>query len=32
NVALIGTGVIAVLLILGYLASFPIRRRLGMRD
>ncbi|MGF6887309.1 subtilisin family serine protease [Nocardia sp. GAS34] len=32
NVALIGTGVIAVLLILGYLASFPIRRRLGMRE
>jgi membrane-anchored mycosin MYCP len=32
NVALIGAGVIAVLLILGYLASFPIRYRLGMRD
>ena len=32
NVALIGTGVIAILLILGYLASFPIRRRFGMRD
>ncbi|WP_245402056.1 type VII secretion-associated serine protease mycosin [Nocardia albiluteola] len=32
NVALIGTAVIAVLLILGYLASFPIRRRLGMRE
>ncbi|MQY19589.1 type VII secretion-associated serine protease mycosin [Nocardia macrotermitis] len=32
NVALIGTAVIAVLLILGYLASFPIRRRLGMHD
>lgn len=32
NVALIGTAAIAVLLILGYLASFPIRRRFGMRD
>ncbi|WP_254207131.1 type VII secretion-associated serine protease mycosin [Nocardia alni] len=32
NVALIGSGTIAVLLILGFLASFPIRRRLGMRD
>jgi len=32
NVALIGSAVIVVLLILGYLASFPIRRRLGMRD
>lgn len=32
NVALIGTAVIAVLLILGYLASFPIRRRFGVRD
>ncbi|MFJ1458132.1 type VII secretion-associated serine protease mycosin [Nocardia sp. N2S4-5] len=32
NVALIGTGVIAVLLILGYLASFPIRRRFGVRE
>jgi membrane-anchored mycosin MYCP len=29
NVALIGTGVIAVLLVLGYLASFPIRRKFG---
>ncbi|MGV9674761.1 type VII secretion-associated serine protease mycosin [Nocardia sp. NPDC003482] len=32
NVALIGTAVIAVLGVLGYLASFPIRRRLGVRD
>ncbi|WP_227998577.1 type VII secretion-associated serine protease mycosin [Nocardia australiensis] len=30
NVALIGTGVIVTALILGYLASFPIRRRFGM--
>ncbi|MEV4124670.1 type VII secretion-associated serine protease mycosin [Nocardia sp. NPDC049707] len=30
NVALIGTGVIAAALILGYLASFPIRRRFGV--
>lgn len=32
NVALIGTGVIALLLVLGWLASFPLRRKLGMRD
>ncbi|MFF0491292.1 type VII secretion-associated serine protease mycosin [Nocardia sp. NPDC004068] len=32
DVALIGTAVIAVLGVLGYLASFPIRRRLGVRD
>ncbi|WP_280266824.1 type VII secretion-associated serine protease mycosin [Nocardia wallacei] len=32
NVALIGTGVIAVLLTLGYLASFPIRRKLGVHE
>ncbi|MFF0452362.1 type VII secretion-associated serine protease mycosin [Nocardia africana] len=31
NVALIGTGVIAVLAVLGYLASFPLRRRFGDR-
>ncbi len=30
NVALIGTGVIGGALILGYLASFPIRRRFGV--
>ncbi|MGW0248719.1 type VII secretion-associated serine protease mycosin [Nocardia goodfellowii] len=30
NVALIGTGVIAGTLILGYLASFPIRRKFGV--
>jgi membrane-anchored mycosin MYCP len=30
NVALIGTAIIAVALILGYLASFPIRRRFGV--
>ncbi|WP_328409345.1 type VII secretion-associated serine protease mycosin [Nocardia sp. NBC_00403] len=30
NVALIGTGIIAAALILGYLASFPIRRRFGV--
>ncbi|MBF6061738.1 type VII secretion-associated serine protease mycosin [Nocardia terpenica] len=32
NVALIGTGIIGVLLVLGYLASFPIRRRFGVRE
>ena len=32
NIALIGTGVVAMLLVLGYLASFPIRRRLGVRE
>ncbi|CRY79002.1 membrane-anchored mycosin MYCP [Nocardia farcinica] len=30
NVALIGSGVIAGALVLGYLASFPIRRRFGV--
>jgi membrane-anchored mycosin MYCP len=30
NVALIGTAIIAAALILGYLASFPIRRRFGV--
>ncbi|MFQ6324556.1 type VII secretion-associated serine protease mycosin [Nocardia sp. CWNU-33] len=30
NIALIGTGIIAAALILGYLASFPIRRRFGV--
>ncbi|RJO72382.1 type VII secretion-associated serine protease mycosin [Nocardia panacis] len=32
NVALIGTGIIAAALILGFLASFPIRRRFGIRS
>ncbi|WP_228816293.1 type VII secretion-associated serine protease mycosin [Nocardia transvalensis] len=32
NVALIGTGIVAVLVILGYLASFPVRRMLGVRE
>ncbi|MGW5105709.1 type VII secretion-associated serine protease mycosin [Nocardia sp. NPDC004123] len=32
NVALIGTGVVALLLVLGFLASFPLRRRFGVRD
>ncbi|MEV0293273.1 type VII secretion-associated serine protease mycosin [Nocardia sp. NPDC050710] len=32
DVALIGTSVIAGALILGYLASFPIRRRFGVSD
>ncbi|NEW47472.1 type VII secretion-associated serine protease mycosin, partial [Nocardia cyriacigeorgica] len=32
NVALIGTGIIGGGLILGYLASFPIRRRFGVRE
>lgn len=31
NVALIGTGIITVLAVLGYLASFPIRRHFGER-
>ncbi|WP_308165591.1 type VII secretion-associated serine protease mycosin [Nocardia noduli] len=31
DVALIGTGIIAGTLLLGYLASFPIRRRFGIR-
>ncbi|MBF6192954.1 type VII secretion-associated serine protease mycosin [Nocardia implantans] len=32
NVALIGSGSVAVLLVLGMLASFPIRRRFGVRE
>ncbi|MCM6776131.1 type VII secretion-associated serine protease mycosin [Nocardia sp. CDC159] len=32
DVALIGTAVIGVLAVLGYLASFPIRRRFGVRE
>lgn len=32
NVALIGTGVVALLLVLGFLASFPLRRRFGVHD
>ncbi len=32
DVALIGTGIIAGTLILGYLASFPIRRKFGVRS
>ncbi|MTE11613.1 type VII secretion-associated serine protease mycosin [Nocardia sp. CT2-14] len=32
NVALIGTGVVALLLVLGFLASFPLRRRFDVRD
>ncbi|MFC9892387.1 type VII secretion-associated serine protease mycosin [Nocardia sp. NPDC127579] len=32
NVSLIGTGIIGSALILGYLASFPIRRRFGVRN
>ncbi|WP_324190469.1 type VII secretion-associated serine protease mycosin [Nocardia cyriacigeorgica] len=32
NVALIGTGIIGGTLVLGYLASFPIRRRFGVRE
>ncbi|MEU7631951.1 type VII secretion-associated serine protease mycosin [Nocardia sp. NPDC049220] len=32
NVALIGSGSVIVLLILGMLASFPIRRRFGVRE
>ncbi|MEU6580817.1 type VII secretion-associated serine protease mycosin [Nocardia sp. NPDC046763] len=32
DVALIGTGVVALLLALGFLASFPLRRRFGVRD
>ncbi len=32
DTALIGTGVITLLLTLGWLASFPLRRRLGTRD
>ncbi|MBH0777554.1 type VII secretion-associated serine protease mycosin [Nocardia bovistercoris] len=32
DVALIGTGVIAAALLLGYLASFPIRRRFGVAE
>lgn len=32
NVALIGSGIIGGTLILGYLSSFPIRRRFGIRE
>ncbi|MFE3984261.1 type VII secretion-associated serine protease mycosin [Nocardia tengchongensis] len=32
NVALIGSGVVALLLVLGFLASFPLRRKFGGRD
>lgn len=32
DVALIGSGVVAVLLVLGFLASFPLRRKFGSRD
>ncbi|MFJ4658197.1 type VII secretion-associated serine protease mycosin [Nocardia sp. NPDC088792] len=32
NVALIGSGVIVLLLVLGYLASFPLRRRFGLHE
>ncbi|WP_433592863.1 type VII secretion-associated serine protease mycosin [Nocardia sp. CA-145437] len=32
DVALIGSGVVALLLVLGFLASFPLRRRFGSRD
>ncbi|MEU7764861.1 type VII secretion-associated serine protease mycosin [Nocardia sp. NPDC049190] len=32
NVALIGSGCVAALLVLGMLASFPIRRRFGVHD
>lgn len=32
NVALIGSGSVAILLVLGMLASFPIRRRFGVRE
>lgn len=32
NVALIGTGIVALLLVLGFLASFPLRRRFGIHD
>ncbi|MFE3188655.1 type VII secretion-associated serine protease mycosin [Nocardia sp. NPDC059240] len=32
DVALIGTGIVALLLVLGFLASFPLRRRFGDHD
>ncbi|WP_433523117.1 type VII secretion-associated serine protease mycosin [Nocardia pseudovaccinii] len=32
DVALIGTGIIGTALVLGYLASFPIRRRFGVKS
>ncbi len=32
NVALIGTATVGVIAVLGYLASFPLRRMLGSRD
>ncbi|AYF76632.1 type VII secretion-associated serine protease mycosin [Nocardia yunnanensis] len=32
DVALIGTGIVALLLVLGFLASFPLRRRFGVHD
>ncbi|MFF0635552.1 type VII secretion-associated serine protease mycosin [Nocardia sp. NPDC004151] len=32
DVALIGSGVVALVLVLGFLASFPLRRRFGGRD
>ncbi len=32
TVALIGTGIIALLLVLGFVASFPLRRRFGLRE
>lgn len=32
NVALIGTGIVGLLVILGFLASFPLRRRFGVHD
>ncbi|WP_067711767.1 type VII secretion-associated serine protease mycosin [Nocardia yamanashiensis] len=32
NVALIGTGIVGLLLLLGFLASFPLRRRFGVHD
>ncbi|MET9488706.1 type VII secretion-associated serine protease mycosin [Nocardia sp. NPDC006630] len=32
NVALIGTGIVGALLVLGFLASFPLRRRFGMHS
>ncbi|MFC9998490.1 type VII secretion-associated serine protease mycosin [Nocardia sp. NPDC127526] len=32
NIALIGTGIVALLLLLGFLASFPLRRHFGIRN
>lgn len=32
DVALIGSGIVALLLVLGFLASFPLRRKFGGRD